>query len=61
MQIDSEWVPREANSSLYIRPTLIGLDSSLGVATATEAELFVILNPTGPAYRLAQNNGKKVA
>jgi len=54
VQLDSEWVPKAANSSLYIRPTLIGLDSSLGVATATEAELFVILNPTGPAYSIGE-------
>lgn len=43
-------MPHDTSSSLYIRPTLIGLDSSLGVAPATEAELFVILGPVGPYY-----------
>ena len=50
IQIDQEWVPHDTSSSLYIRPTLIGLDTSLGVAPATEAELFVILGPVGPYY-----------
>jgi len=50
IQIDQEWVPHDTSSSLYIRPTLIGLDSSLGVAPAAEAELFVILGPVGPYY-----------
>jgi branched-chain amino acid aminotransferase len=50
IQIDQEWVPHDTSSSLYIRPTLIGLDSSLGVASATEAELFVLLCPVGPYY-----------
>ena len=50
VQIDSEWVPSTANSSLYIRPTLIGTDSCVGLGPAAEAELFVILSPTGPYY-----------
>ena len=50
VQMDSEWVPNEANSSLYIRPTLIGLDSNVGLRSAAEAELFVILCPAGPYY-----------
>ena len=43
-------MPCAANSSLYIRPTLIGLGSSVGLGAAAEAELFVILSPTGPYY-----------
>jgi len=50
VQLDSEWVPHDNSSSLYIRPTMIGTEPTLGVAPATEAKLFVILCPVGPYY-----------
>jgi len=50
IQIDQEWVPHSVSSSLYIRPTMIGIEPTLGVAPATEAELFVILSPVGPYF-----------
>jgi len=50
VQIDSEWVPHDSSSSLYIRPTMIGTEATLGVAPASEAKLFVILCPVGPYY-----------
>ena len=48
--IDSDWVPHDTSSSLYIRPTMIGLEPTLGVAPAEEARLFVLLCPVGPYY-----------
>merc|ERR1712008_396836 len=50
VQIDQEWVPHSVSSSLYIRPTMIGIEPTLGVAPANEAELFVILSPVGPHF-----------
>lgn len=50
IQVDQEWVPHSVSSSLYIRPTMIGIEPTLGVAPATEAELFVILSPVGPYF-----------
>jgi len=50
VQLDAEWVPHDSSSSLYIRPTMIGTEATLGVAPATEAKLFVILCPVGPYY-----------
>jgi len=50
VQIDAEWVPHDSSSSLYIRPTMIGTEATLGVSPATEAKLFVILCPVGPYY-----------
>lgn len=50
VQIDQEWVPHCTSSSLYIRPTLIGTEPTLGVAPADEAELFVLLCPVGPYF-----------
>jgi len=48
--IDSDWVPHDTSSSLYIRPTMIGTEPTLGVAPADEARLFVLLCPVGPYY-----------
>jgi len=48
--IDSDWVPHDTSSSLYIRPTMIGMEPTLGVAPADEARLFVLLCPVGPYY-----------
>jgi len=50
VMMDSEWVPHDSSSSLYIRPTMIGTEATLGVSPATEAKLFVILCPVGPYY-----------
>jgi len=48
--VDQEWVPHDTSSSLYIRPTMIGLEPTLGVAPANSARLFVLMCPVGPYY-----------
>merc|ERR1719192_461257 len=48
--VDSDWVPHDTSSSLYIRPTMIGTEPSLGVAPVENARLFVLLCPVGPYY-----------
>ncbi|KAG6850327.1 hypothetical protein H0H93_014902 [Arthromyces matolae] len=50
IRIDKHWVPKEPGHSLYIRPTLIGTQSAIGVGPPTEALLFVICSPVGPYY-----------
>ncbi|XP_012533156.1 branched-chain-amino-acid aminotransferase, cytosolic isoform X1 [Monomorium pharaonis] len=50
ISIDQEWVPHSTSSSLYIRPTLIGIDPTLGVATSDSALLYVILSPVGSYF-----------
>lgn len=45
IQVDQEWVPHFEASSLYIRPTLIGIDGTLGVAKSDSALLYTILCP----------------
>ncbi|PKI85364.1 branched-chain-amino-acid transaminase [Malassezia vespertilionis] len=50
VDMDKDWVPFEAGYSLYIRPTLIGTQPTLGVSANEEALLFVILSPVGPYY-----------
>jgi branched-chain amino acid aminotransferase len=48
--VDREWVPHSTSSTLYIRPTLIGTEESLGVARSKSALLFVLTGPVGPYY-----------
>jgi len=50
VQIDQSWVPNAVSSSLYIRPTMIGTEPTLGIGPASEVELFVILSPVGPYF-----------
>jgi branched-subunit amino acid aminotransferase/4-amino-4-deoxychorismate lyase len=50
VQLESEWVPHDTSSSLYIRPTMIGTEPTLGVAPSDQARLFVLLCPVGPYY-----------
>lgn len=53
ISIDQEWVPHSTASSLYIRPTLIGIDPTLGVASSESALLYVILSPVGSYFKKA--------
>ncbi|XP_005364643.1 branched-chain-amino-acid aminotransferase, cytosolic isoform X2 [Microtus ochrogaster] len=50
IQIDREWVPYSTSASLYIRPTFIGTEPSLGVKKPSKAQLFVILSPVGSYF-----------
>ena len=50
VQIEQEWVPHAESSSLYVRPTMIGTEPTLGVGAANEVLLFVILSPVGPYF-----------
>ncbi|CAG7649964.1 unnamed protein product [Allacma fusca] len=50
IKIEEEWIPHSETSSLYIRPTVIGTDPSLGVARSMQAMLYIILCPVGPYF-----------
>ena len=49
--MEREWIPRDENSSLYIRPTLIATDPFLGVRAADEYAFYMIVGPVGAYYR----------
>jgi len=49
--MESAWIPDASGYSLYIRPTIIGTRTALGVAASDSAILYVILSPTGPYFR----------
>ncbi len=50
VRIDRDWIPSERGASLYIRPTLIGTESFLGVRPAEEFLFFVICSPVSSYY-----------
>ncbi|XP_065654722.1 branched-chain-amino-acid aminotransferase, cytosolic isoform X1 [Hydra vulgaris] len=50
VRIDQSWIPDAENSSLYIRPTMISTESTLGVKSPSSAMLFVITGPVGPYF-----------
>lgn len=49
-QLDSRFIPDKKGYSLYLRPTMIGTQKTLGVGTPGSALLFVIASPVGPYY-----------
>lgn len=53
ISIDADWVPRantDSPASLYIRPTSIGTEPTLGVMRPMDALLYVLIGPVGPYY-----------
>ncbi|XP_058827014.1 branched-chain-amino-acid aminotransferase, cytosolic [Topomyia yanbarensis] len=59
IMIDSEWVPHAESASLYIRPTLIGIEPTLGVASSESALLYTIMSPAA-SYFKAGSGGLKL-
>lgn len=50
IRIDQDWIPDADNCSLYVRPTIIATEPSLGVKPPDSAMLFVITGPVGPYF-----------
>ena len=50
VSIDSDWVPSEPGTSLYIRPFLFGNDETLGIHTIHNGVFCIILSPVGSYY-----------
>ena len=47
IELEKDWVPFSAGTSLYVRPTYFGITSSLGVHPAKDYIYYVILSPSG--------------
>lgn len=50
VKMDQRFIPDKRGFSLYLRPTLIGTQKTLGVGPPGSALLFVIASPVGPYY-----------
>ncbi|MEJ2366540.1 MAG: branched-chain amino acid aminotransferase [Deltaproteobacteria bacterium] len=48
--LDRAWIPKSEGTSLYIRPTMIASEPSLGVRPAKEYLFFIVLGPVGAYY-----------
>lgn len=50
LDVEKDWVPHTDGTSLYIRPTMIAMDESLGVHAAHHYLFYIILSPVGAYY-----------
>jgi branched-chain amino acid aminotransferase len=50
VKVDQSWIPNAKDSALYLRPTLIGTESFLGVRPSEKYLFFIITSPVGPYY-----------
>lgn len=50
VDIDREWVPSKAGTSLYIRPFVFSTEARLGVHPSTDYRFVIILSPVGSYY-----------
>ena len=51
VEVDEDWIPEGENTSLYIRPFMIGVDAHLGVHPANHCMFIVIMSPVGSYYK----------
>lgn len=47
---DEQWIPADPGTSLYIRPTMIATEASLGVKPSNSYLFFIIMSPVGSYY-----------
>lgn len=50
VRTEQDWVPHEKDTSLYIRPFMIGLDAALGVHSSHHVQFIVVVCPVGAYY-----------
>lgn len=58
IRIDSDWIPTDEGTSLYVRPFMIAFDNIIGVRPAKNYRFFVILSPVGSYYAGGQKPTK---
>jgi branched-chain amino acid aminotransferase len=50
VDVDADWVPSAPGTSLYLRPTIVASEATLGVRPARRFIYYVIMTPGGPLY-----------
>lgn len=48
--MDRAWIPAGEGATLYLRPTMIGIDPFLGVKPADNYYFYIIMSPVGAYY-----------
>lgn len=51
IELEKDWVPYDEGSSLYIRPTMIGLDPLIRLKASEEYLFYIICSPVGMYYK----------
>jgi len=51
LYLEKEWIPVAEGTTLYIRPTMIGVEPFLGVRPSGEYYFYMILSPVGAYYK----------
>ena len=50
LEVDQQWIPKDYDHAMYIRPFLFATDHALGVAPSSKYKFMVICCPVGPYY-----------
>jgi branched-chain amino acid aminotransferase len=51
VDLDRDWMPKkDLKHSLYLRPTGISMENTLGVKAPNKVRLFTVISPVGPYY-----------
>ncbi len=50
LKIDADWVPKDTESALYIRPFMFATDEFLGVKPSDKYRCVIFTGPVGPYY-----------
>ncbi len=50
LTIDKEWIPKDEESALYIRPVMMATDEFVGVKSSETFKLMIMTLPSGPYY-----------
>ncbi|MFZ9387093.1 MAG: branched-chain amino acid aminotransferase [Chitinophagaceae bacterium] len=50
VRLDKNWIPKNEDHSLYIRPFMFASDPVIGVRPSDSYKFLIILSPTGPYY-----------
>jgi branched-chain amino acid aminotransferase len=58
--VEREAIPTAPDTSLYVRPTLVGTEAFLGVRPSAVAEFFIIGSPVG-SYWQGQRRGLRIS
>jgi branched-chain amino acid aminotransferase len=50
IRTERDWIPRKPGTSLYVRPTIIAVDTHLGVRPSRKYLFYIVLSPVGAYY-----------
>lgn len=50
VQLDKEWIPRQKNCALYLRPFVIATEKALGVKISSEYRFIIFTSPVQSVY-----------